>query len=192
MIEGRLVSIATGQQRRARGLASRARVRQEPTAKRTGKPEERLTEGGAGDWRIKTSSSRTDSWIRTPISWSANLVHWVGVSWMPSLRSVKSRFGRVAEVSARPRKRRISEGRPTCRRPPWPSPGASCLQTRWPASSVSKTRTADVLSGGSSRSVGWVARRRARWSPSQEASELACSLPADLRLSAGETNRSKA
>lgn len=27
-----------------------------------------LTEGGAGDWMMKTSSSRTDSWIRTPIS----------------------------------------------------------------------------------------------------------------------------
>jgi hypothetical protein len=73
----------------------RASVRREPTAEppyrssSLGRAGSGLTEGGAGDWRMKTSSSRTDSWIRTPISWSANLVHWVGVSWMPSLRIPK-------------------------------------------------------------------------------------------------------
>ena len=41
--------------------------------------------GGLGDWRIKTSSSRTELWIWTDVSSERNLDTWHGVSWMPSL-----------------------------------------------------------------------------------------------------------
>jgi hypothetical protein len=53
---------------------------------------DKLTLGGEGLWMMKTSSSRTDSWIRTPISWSANLVHWDEVRGMPSLTKMMGKL----------------------------------------------------------------------------------------------------
>jgi hypothetical protein len=56
-------------------------------------------EGGLGDWRMKTSSSRTDEWIWTEVSSDRNLETEQGVSVIPSLIiSVEPSSGFITSV----------------------------------------------------------------------------------------------